>query len=211
MTTLKRKIRVPKQKRSIEKKNAIILAAIELFSEKGIHNTNSREIVSKAGVSVGSFYSYFSDKKALFIEVLEYYLENHFAMIWQQDNELNLIEFSKEIISSYLSNLLRAYAIAPEFHRQTHALRYTDPDVKALYDKEFEKEIQNITGLLTFFSESLGAIDYDAAAVIIHSSCENLAHTIFYKTTHASEKELKDEFVNMIYHWLVKKPPMANL
>ena len=37
-------IRIPKQKRSIEKKEALKKAAVELFSTKGFHNTSSNEI-----------------------------------------------------------------------------------------------------------------------------------------------------------------------
>ena len=202
MKTNTGKVRIPKQKRSIEKKNAIIVAAIDLFSEKGIYNTNSKEIALKAGVSIGSFYSYFSDKKALFIEVLEYYLDKHFDMIWNRENQPEFTTFSREIIHYYLENLLEAYAVAPEFHRQTHSLRYTDSDVRALYDKEFEKEIAMLSAILTGFEEELGDINVMAAAVNIHSSAENIAHTIFFKTIPVSEAELKAEFVEMLYQWL---------
>ena len=34
-------IRIPKQKRSIEKKDAIIVASYELFCEKGYYKTNT--------------------------------------------------------------------------------------------------------------------------------------------------------------------------
>jgi len=196
------KVRIPKQKRSIEKKNAIIVAAIDLFSEKGIYNTNSKEIALKAGVSIGSFYSYFADKKSLFMEVLEFYLNRHFDMIWNQTNQPEFKTFSREMIQFFLDNLLKAYAVAPEFHRQTHSLRYTDSDVKKLYDKEFEKEIEMLTAILISYSDELGDININAAAVNLHSSAENFAHTVFFKTIPVSEADLKEEYVEMLYRWL---------
>ena len=63
-------IRIPKQKRSIEKKEALKKAAVELFSTKGFHNTSSNEIAKKANVSIGTFYSYFVDKKSLYEELI---------------------------------------------------------------------------------------------------------------------------------------------
>ena len=57
-------IRTPQQKRSEETRKRIIAAAERLFSEKGYYNTNSKEIAKAANVSIGSFYSYFKDKKA---------------------------------------------------------------------------------------------------------------------------------------------------
>ena len=55
--------RNPQQKRSIDKKNRIIEAGFELFKEQGYYNTNTTEIADKAGVSTGTVYSYFKDKK----------------------------------------------------------------------------------------------------------------------------------------------------
>ena len=63
-------IRVPKQQRSIEKKQRIKDTAVKLMSEKGYHSTSSNEIAKEADVSIGTFYSYFSDKKALYTELV---------------------------------------------------------------------------------------------------------------------------------------------
>ena len=50
--------RVPKQKRSIAKKNLIKRTALLLFSEKSYANVSTNEIAKTAGVSIGSLYSY---------------------------------------------------------------------------------------------------------------------------------------------------------
>ena len=57
------KTRVPQQKRGIETRNHIVEAARVLFSRDGFNGTNAKEIAAEAGVSVGSFYAYFKDKK----------------------------------------------------------------------------------------------------------------------------------------------------
>ena len=64
-------IRTPQQQRSITTKNKLESAAKTLFSKKGFHGTNAKEIADEAGVSVGSFYSYYSDKKSIFMEIIE--------------------------------------------------------------------------------------------------------------------------------------------
>ena len=63
--------RVPTQKRSIEKKQRIKDAALKLMSEKGYFATSSNEIAREAGVSIGTFYSYFKDKKELYAELVD--------------------------------------------------------------------------------------------------------------------------------------------
>ena len=47
---MKNLVREPRQERSIEKKNRIIDAGYELFSEVGYYGTNTAEIAKKAGV-----------------------------------------------------------------------------------------------------------------------------------------------------------------
>ncbi|HZG79161.1 MAG TPA: TetR family transcriptional regulator [Brevibacillus sp.] len=47
------------------KHQKILEAAIDVISEKGLDNTSISDIVKKAGVAQGTFYLYFSSKKAL--------------------------------------------------------------------------------------------------------------------------------------------------
>ena len=58
---MKNQVREPQQERSIEKKNKIIEAGYELFSETGYYGTNTQEIAKRAGVSTGIVYGYFED------------------------------------------------------------------------------------------------------------------------------------------------------
>src|SRR5215210_7007693 len=62
---------VPKQARSKQTKEKIIQAAIRLFQERGYEKTTSNEIASNAGVSVGSFYTYFTDKRQLLLTIFD--------------------------------------------------------------------------------------------------------------------------------------------
>lgn len=66
--------REPIQKRSIEKKQKILKAGFELFCEKGYYKTNTIEIAKCAGVSTGAVYSYFKDKRHIYIASFEEYL-----------------------------------------------------------------------------------------------------------------------------------------
>ncbi len=53
------------------RKAEIIKAAIEAFSLKGYHRTKVSDITKKVGISTGTFYIYFENKRELFIEVVE--------------------------------------------------------------------------------------------------------------------------------------------
>jgi AcrR family transcriptional regulator len=55
----------PQQERSIQRLEAILEAAIELFVEKGIAETTMSEIAQRAGISIGSLYQFFPQKAAV--------------------------------------------------------------------------------------------------------------------------------------------------
>jgi len=57
----------PKESRKAE----IVNAAIEVFSQKGYHSAKVSDITRKAGISIGTFYVHFQNKRDLFIEVVE--------------------------------------------------------------------------------------------------------------------------------------------
>ncbi len=55
-----------------QKKEQIIKTTLKVFAEKGYYRTNIRDITKKVGLSTPTFYHYFPNKKELFIEVIEY-------------------------------------------------------------------------------------------------------------------------------------------
>jgi len=55
----------PQQERSIQRLEAILEAAVELFLEKGVVETTMSEIALRAGISIGSLYQFFPQKAAV--------------------------------------------------------------------------------------------------------------------------------------------------
>lgn len=68
-----KEVRTPTQKRSIDKTNKILNTAKALFSKKNYFNVTTNEIAKEAGVSIGTLYSYFSDKEAILVALLNDY------------------------------------------------------------------------------------------------------------------------------------------
>ena len=63
------------QQRGEETRNRILDAAIEAFARYGFDATGVAEICRRAGVTKGGFYHHFPSKQALFLEMLERWLE----------------------------------------------------------------------------------------------------------------------------------------
>ncbi len=53
------------------KRTAMMQSAVKVFAEKGYHAATVRDVVSAAGVAIGTFYFYFPDKETLFTYLYE--------------------------------------------------------------------------------------------------------------------------------------------
>lgn len=58
------------ESRSDRKRKVLLLAATELFLDKGYDSTSMDDVATKAGVSKPTVYKYFSDKERLFAEIV---------------------------------------------------------------------------------------------------------------------------------------------
>jgi len=201
-------VRTPKQQRGIQTKNRIMDAAFHLYAQKGIHGTNSKEIVEKAGVSIGSFYSYFKDKKSLLLEMLEDYLDRHYLAIWKPIENITINEMGRDDIKLLIESVFAAYGISPEFHRQTHALRYSDPDINRVYERERSREVTQIRYLLENNKNRMRIADPEAAAIVIHNAVESVAHTAKFIGPRIDEQRLINELADMIFIFLLNGSQM---
>lgn len=59
-----------RQRQAIESRHRLMSAAEELFSERGYQETTVQDICSRAGLSVGVFYHYFSSKQDALLAIL---------------------------------------------------------------------------------------------------------------------------------------------
>jgi TetR/AcrR family transcriptional regulator, mexJK operon transcriptional repressor len=60
----------PAESRSDRKRKALLLAATEIFLDKGYDGTSMDDVAAKAAVSKPTVYKYFSDKERLFAEIV---------------------------------------------------------------------------------------------------------------------------------------------
>lgn len=196
-------LRTPRQQRSIQTKERIMKAAFALFAQKGIHGTNSKEIVGKAGVSIGSFYSYFKNKKTLLLEILEDFLDQVYLTTWKGMEHFTINELGKDDVKFIIENVFKAYDIAPTFLMQTHALRYSDPDINRVFERERNREVTQIRYLLENNKQRMRVSDQEAAAIVIHNAVESVVHTSKFLGPKIDEQRLINELANMIYNLLL--------
>ena len=58
-----------------ERRAQILQCAKEIFSKNGFHNASVADLIEQAGIARGTFYLYFSSKRAIFDTLLENLLQ----------------------------------------------------------------------------------------------------------------------------------------
>jgi len=195
-----KRIRIPKQERSREKKARIMESSRELFARKGINGTNSNEIAAKAGVSIGTFYSYFENKKMLFLEILEAHLDDFITGVYalQTDDTIPL----KDNIRAHIDKAFLAFDLHPAFHREALVLKFSDKEVRRLFDEAEHKQLLLISSLLEPYTHQENTRDLKVAAKVIHSAVENVAHYMKFLDSPMQKDQVMDELTEMIYHYV---------
>nr|WP_241209422.1 TetR/AcrR family transcriptional regulator [Streptococcus sp. DD11] len=136
----KRMVRKPVQKRSIDKLNLILSVSKELFSNKNYFNVTTNEIAKEAGISIGTLYSYFSNKDEILSVILKNYNES-FIVIFNQLNTTENFELFRSDYRSWIEQLIENLIKIEdrEFHAQIEMLSYTIPEVKEIQNQHNSK------------------------------------------------------------------------
>lgn len=157
-------VREPKQERSIEKKNKIVRAGYELFSQVGYYNTNTAQIAKRAGVSTGIVYGYFKDKRDILLDVLDIYIERAFNPILSMIDELTVpVDFEK-VVYHILDGAIDIHKRNANIHEALHSMSHSDKEVN---DKFIALE-DDITINIAKKLKSMGI------------SCENLVERVHF-------------------------------
>ncbi len=130
---MKKTVREPQQERSIEKKNKIIQAGYELFSEVGYYGTNTAEIAKRAGVSTGIVYGYFSDKRDIMISVLEIYLDKVVEPLIKTFNTLKAPLDVNALVQKVIDEVIKIHKRNNKIHEALHSLSSSDEAVNAKF------------------------------------------------------------------------------
>jgi len=113
--------------RLIDKKEQLLTAGRQLFSEKGFKDTNVSEITKLAGMATGTFYNYYSSKDKLFMDL---YNEENIKLKRTIMNEVNLDEQPHQLIGQIMA-------------LNTAGMK-TNPILKEWYNKEVFQRIEKV-------------------------------------------------------------------
>jgi AcrR family transcriptional regulator len=193
-------VRIPRQKRSMERKVRIMEAARELFAKKGLMGTSSNEIAREAGVSIGTFYSYFENKRALFLQILKEHLETFVTDIYtlKTDDAISV----KDNIREHILKAFGVFDRHPAFHREALLLKFTDPEVKRLFDEVEQEQLAIISDLVRPYCTTKDPKSLREVSKVMHSAVESIAHAVKFLDSPLDEDKLVDELSDMLFQYV---------
>lgn len=204
MKKISPKVRIPQQKRGIKTRNRIMSAAKKLFSDKGFHGTNAKEIAASAGVSVGSFYSYFNDKKDLFMEIFKEHAECKVVRILG-DQEMDIGEADhKERVHLLIKAILDNQDLSPEFHREVISMRYSDPEVEKVFAEIDIRSQEHVAAFLGHFKDKLRVDDIDVASMVVASAVQEVMFSIKVFDHYRDSEKIIAALSDMVHRYLFK-------
>jgi AcrR family transcriptional regulator len=202
---MEKKTRKPTQKRSIEKYEKIVAAAYKLINEQGYHNITTADIAREAGVATGSIYSYFTDKKDIFIEILRRVEEKFIAPthdFWEARSPINLQdeESIKNLFEIFIKLMMDSHDFSKIFHDDITILDILDPDIRAIRGESHARRQQRT--IEVFEMIQIPFKNPEASNVFLHYCnllIDDVCHTVLYDNTIEDKNLYIDQAVDMLY------------
>lgn len=199
----------PKQERSRRTREKIIEAALKLFDERGFEKTTSNDIALAAGVSIGSFYVYFTDKRQVLLLVLERLLSERIDAVFSnfQADDHTLPSLRKQIRQA----VARAFynkCLTPGLTRVIQELAGKDEEIAQLRKKFVEKSIHQLRDILATCEHQglTNQVDVNIASRVINHAVDAVAYEYMLSGNRSEEEKhvLIEELTDMIFRYVFK-------
>ena len=195
-------VREPKQKRSIAKKAKIVEAGLELFREKGYYNTNTKEIAEKAGVSTGAVYSYFKDKKDIYLAVSEHILDTQLQPLLDEiantPKPVDVQTFLNRCIDWHISFCVNTKQVINDWEMMQEA----EPEIMQFFTSYNERTISSFIAALD--SPNINRKNLEAKVFILLALADELGTEYAFRHHDVDLELLREEIVTMLTHSLTK-------
>lgn len=199
--------RVPKQKRSTQMKERVAQAALELFSESGYYNVTTNDIARRAGVSIGTLYSYYEDKRDIYRDLVDKLYRNVLDRMVPEEVTPDNSPF--DLIRKYVTIVLESHAYMTDFQKQITALSYQDEEFRRLEEAGRSFASEKIEELIMNYGEYLQVDDLETTSFIVRTTLEAIIHEHMFFPNDLDTQRVIDETTKVIYRYLFCDAPAS--
>ena len=203
MSENERETRTPSQKRSIAKKNAVVATAKEMFLEKGYVAVNTNEIAKQAGVSVGTLYSYFKDKREIFLHIMED-CNTDFRVICEKNRTaLDANDDPRITLMRFLDTMMSALSVYGSLFHEYHVhVANSVEEKRAFFAGQNQIMFEIFMGLLDSWSDKLRVGNKQVATLMVLEWAFTIVDLIAEKRHPVSPEVLKHELLDTVCRYL---------
>jgi AcrR family transcriptional regulator len=198
-------VREPVQQRGKEKKARIITAARKLMNTSDYEAVTTNRIAGEAGVSVGTFYAYFKDKRDVFLEVISQYSEDVFGEMIDNIQEMKQRPVSlEEVVRRLILVAKKRHDHEKGLHKQMLVQSIRDPEIQKLALMEEGRADSLIREIFDQYTDQIDVKDVDAAIFLVSTCVEEIIHHLILYGSDIPEERVFEELVRMVYRYLVR-------
>lgn len=172
------------------KRTHILEAAARLFARKGFEKTTTADICAAAGISSGSLFHYFPNKRAIFLAIFEQDGRDNAELLAAADRNEDAWAGLLELVSAMIRPLAEPALGRLAFELVTQASR--DPELAELVAANDETLHAGVTGLLERAAAD-GRIDPEIPPRIAAGWICGLADTAYFRAALDPEFQLEAE------------------
>ena len=193
-------VRSPRQDRAREKKARVVEAAYRLFEIHPYDAVTMRMIAREAGVSLGTPYAYFRDKKDIFKAVLvRYGADLNDAVNSQMEHWLNPDTDFEQAVYTLILGLMDLVKSHRNLQKETIKLSLSDDEIRDFFSAG---ELASAGSLIGRFLEEHGEAqalsDREAAVFLVHKTMDQIVEYLVFFEVDIDEERVLRELARMI-------------
>ncbi|OQX92788.1 MAG: hypothetical protein B6D58_01205 [candidate division Zixibacteria bacterium 4484_95] len=187
------------------KKQNIILTAQRLFGRFGLKKTTVEEIIRLTKIAKGTFYKYFSNKEALFLEVIE---KESASLVSAIHEAVAQASTSREKMRAYLITKVRKIAELVNFYQVTREnIDEYWPQIEGVREKYLGEEQKIVHEILIdgVSNRELEVADPELTAYAIVIAIKGLESTWMIKTSPLDLEEGIELLLDILFKGILRK------
>jgi AcrR family transcriptional regulator len=192
--------RQPKQRRARQTVEAVLDAVVRILKRGGADRVTTNRIAEVAGVSIGSVYQYFPDKRAIFAALHRRHIEEIEHMI-----QATLLDHASSSLGELVRALVEAMIEAHNKDPELHELLATEVPHRAEGTRDFATRLHGAfrLAIAARVREVKPDRDLDGVVFIVTNLVEALSHAIaLRRPPHISIAAAKEEAVRAVMAYL---------
>jgi AcrR family transcriptional regulator len=192
--------RKPQQRRARQTVEAVLDAVVRILKREGVGAITTNRIAEVAGVSIGSVYQYFPDKRAIFVALHERHVQEIDRMV-----HTVLVEHAASTLEEFVRAMIDGIVKAHEGDPELYELLMTAVPHRADGTRDFATRLHGAfrLAIASRMSEIKKGRNLDAVVFVVTHMVESLSHGVVLRRPRGmSLKAAKDEAVRAVMGYL---------